>query len=71
MRTNELKDLAPEFKVKNSGWMSRWYTWTIVIVLGVAIVWEAAPLQRSQYVIEKTPGIGELWKKLNEPKPKQ
>ena len=70
MRTSELKDMAPEFKVKNDGWKSRWYNWAVVIVLAIAIIAEAAPSDKTRYVLEKTPGIGGILKDFGVLKPK-
>ena len=71
MRNSHLKDLAPEFKVKNSGWLSRWWVWGVVLILAIAIVAEAAPSENGMYVLEKTPGIGYILKQAGVIKPKQ
>lgn len=71
MRTDTLRDLAPEFKVKNSGWKSRTWAFLVVLFLGIALLAEAAPHDRATAVLEKTPGIGSFLKHLGFLKPSQ
>ena len=61
-----LRDLAPEFRDKSSGWRARWFAGLIVLAIGGSLIAEAAPQERGMAALMKIPGSSWVVKKYND-----
>ena len=60
MRNKHLRDLAPAFTIKNTGWGSRLFCWAVVGLLGISLLAEGAVHQKATPALSKWPGVSQV-----------